>query len=287
MKRATLKLSINFALILLVICASLAFSRNLATAYYAQGLVLNDGAIHNISSGNFSAGIAQSNDVNYLEGIELDNGTLNFSGGSVTGGSAANSRAANYLEGLYTLGGTANIYGGTITGGNTVNDSFTDYHEAIYAVGGTINIYGGTITGGSDSGLSANNYFFAVEAVAGVVNIFGGSFSTGLNNSVAEYYTGLEGDGGTVNIRGTGFNFPYGPISAGSGTLTGTLSDGTPLNLSFYQVRPGEIALVPEPGVAALATLTLVTAAGGIRRMASRAGTVQKSWLHFSEYSEK
>ena len=58
---------------------------------------------------------------------------------------------------------------------------------------------------------------------------------------------------------GTGFNLPYGPIAATGGILTGTLQDGSPLNLSFSQIHSGQITLVqaPEPGSAAMSALGL------------------------------
>ena len=112
------------------------------------------------------------------------------------------------------------------------------------------------------------NHLFAIDAVAGTINIHGGNITAGsaTGNTFVDFYSGIEAEGGVVNIKGTGFDFPYGAISATSGILTGTLADGTPLNLSFNQVHPGEIILIPEPGAATLGALALLLTAGGVLR---------------------
>jgi hypothetical protein len=77
---------------------------------------------------------------------------------------------------------------------------------------------------------------------------------------------GIEAQGGTINVYGSGFDYAYGPISASSGTLTGTLSDGSPLNLTFFQESPGEIILNPTPEPATLSLLAL----GGLAMLRRR-----------------
>lgn len=60
-------------------------------------------------------------------------------------------------------------------------------------------------------------------------------------------------------IYGSGFNFPFGDLSASSGMLTGTLADGTPLNTSFIRQPGTTITLaVPEAGCGPLLGVGLV-----------------------------
>jgi len=52
-------------------------------------------------------------------------------------------------------------------------------------------------------------------------------------------------DGSGIWIRGSDFNYPIGEIWEASGTLTGTLLDGTPINIAFEQDLTAQI-LLPE-----------------------------------------
>jgi probable HAF family extracellular repeat protein len=58
-----------------------------------------------------------------------------------------------------------------------------------------------------------------------------------------------------VTISGTGFNYPYGEIPDMSGTLTGVLANGDPINASFEIYDNASIVLVPEQ--AALVLLSI------------------------------
>jgi hypothetical protein len=49
---------------------------------------------------------------------------------------------------------------------------------------------------------------------------------------------------GAVDIFGSGFNYGYGQVGATSGTLIGTLADGTPIDVTFSN-NEGEIILSP------------------------------------------
>ena len=107
------------------------------------------------------------------------------------------------------------------------------------------------------------------------VNIFGGSNSGQVfaqndssvdvrGGSVAREFVAL--DGSAISIFGSGFNLPIGDIGARSGTLTGFLSDGTPLNNSFVRATTAKITLVPEPSTALLFATGLATMAVRRRR---------------------
>lgn len=54
-------------------------------------------------------------------------------------------------------------------------------------------------------------------------------------------------DTSTLRLFGSGFNIPDGPVSATSGTL----ADGTPLDVSFER-EPTASIVVPEPAAHAL-----------------------------------
>jgi hypothetical protein len=106
----------------------------------------------------------------------------------------------------------------------------------------TINVFGGTFLEGMQFRQSAQ------------VNIYGGDFPGNLPF--------WAGDTAIITFFGSDFNFPFGDIVATSGILTGTLSDGTPLDVDFVRDPSGTITL-PEPnsltalgsGVAMLALL--------------------------------
>ena len=61
-----------------------------------------------------------------------------------------------------------------------------------------------------------------------------------------------------ITIVGEGFNFPLGDIQPIQGTLTGTLSDGTPISMPFGRASTAVIRLVPEPTTGLLLGLGLL-----------------------------
>ena len=67
----------------------------------------------------------------------------------------------------------------------------------------------------------------------------------------------IVGNNSQITIYGTDFNVNgepvgYGPITAASGILTGTLDSGEAINNDFYIYDDAGIALVPEPGTVLL-----------------------------------
>jgi hypothetical protein len=118
----------------------------------------------------------------------------------------------------------------------TVN--FVDGAEAVRVEAyenSIFNMYGGIITG----------HYSLLKIVEGLgnsqSNIFGGVME------------GVESwDNSHITIHGTGFNYPYGPLTDKSGTLTGTLHNGQAINCYFHTYDNGSIVLVPEPATIVL-----------------------------------
>ena len=178
----------------------------------------------------------------------------------------------------------ANIFGGTIT--SRLNNS--QGNSNLLVAGGTIalvSLGGGgrtTITGGiftdkvdlgglAELSISGGEFAGDLQVHDSLTNVSGGTF-TGLIRASGNALLDISGglplggllalDDSVVQIFGSGFNFPLGDIVATSGTLTGTLADGTPINVNFGRASTATITL-PEPsaltalgsGIAMLALL--------------------------------
>jgi energy-converting hydrogenase Eha subunit B len=76
-------------------------------------------------------------------------------------------------------------------------------------------------------------------------------------------------DTSRVDLQGTGWNLPLGDIAAVSGTLTGTLADGTPISATFQRDAGATIHLAPEPGALLLAATSWLALGGLARRRRS------------------
>jgi hypothetical protein len=166
-----------------------------------------------------------------------------------------------------------NVYGGRITATENGIEAFDEsvvnffggevigVHEAFGAYGNsTINVYEGLFRGHS------------VEAeAAGTINIFGGAFETQIYTSeVAQVHihggsiSRLEiAETSWITVYGTGFNYPYGPISDDAGVLTGVLSDGQPINAEFridrtFSEDVSVVLAVPESSTLVLMTTSAV-----------------------------
>jgi hypothetical protein len=195
------------------------------------GIDLEGGATLNAQASGGILGYSQQR----ASAVELNNGQVNVLGATIAGGTYAGS----WAYGIEQNSGTLNVYSGSILGGQGT------WADAISMSGGTLNLYGGTVKGGSGaltgSGITVND--------GSTVNIYGGSIEAGSVHAPGSA-DGLTINAGihpsTVNIYGSGFNYPLGPLVPNGGTLTGTLADGTPLNLTFSQYS-GAIVLVPEP----------------------------------------
>jgi hypothetical protein len=162
--------------------------------------------------------------------IAYDSSIVNVSGGSVGFGSGS-------LDAFNSS--TVNVSGGTVAYVGTVNA-----HNS-----SVINLSGGQVA-----------YVGTVNAYnTSKINISGGSVAN-LGNLSAH-------DSGIISIFGSGFNLPYGPLTQTTGTLTGTLEDGSAFNVQFVMSSHGEIVLSqPAPTVT-------VTVAGGVYNGAPHAVT--------------
>ena len=58
-------------------------------------------------------------------------------------------------------------------------------------------------------------------------------------------------DESVVEIHGAGFNLPTGNVTGSGGRITGTLEDGTPIDVGFLRAPGATIRLIPEPGALA------------------------------------
>jgi hypothetical protein len=243
-----------------------------------------------LPGGNINANAGGAGDA-----VDFQGGTINISGGSVTGGNVAQSTAvtdAIYIDNIGT-GGTLNISGGTITAGTfsgppgetnaifvnnsaarinisggVVTSGSTGSGNIDLNVGGTLTVTGGSITSGINAlgdifnrgtvtidggNITSTNSLADLFNQGGTISILGGNIS-------ADNGTGILNQEGTIDIYGSSFNYPFGPISASNGTLVGFLANGSVIDTSFSQSSSGSIVLseLPEPG-----SLTLLAAACG------------------------
>ena len=137
---------------------------------------------------------------------------------------------------------TVNFYGGTNWGDTDCYDSSTvnvyggEFDDDVVGEDfSTVNIFDGRI----GEGLQAKG--------SSIVNLFGGSVEVIWAGGWSDLHDAI------LTVVGSGFNLPYGPIAEDSGTLTGTLANGDPINASFRIFSDASIVLaVPEPSSIAL-----------------------------------
>jgi hypothetical protein len=218
------------------------------------GTVAVGGGTMNISGGTIAGAGGSNSYWNGVQGngclgtIEQRGGTVNITGGSIAGA------GGNWNVGYTVIGGVANIYSGaTINVKAGIAGFGGGFNDGVAMVGGTVNVCGGSVVVDDSSRASLAD---ALRVAGGVLNIYGGhiTFQGPLNGASTG---GIEAQGGTINVYGSSFDYPYGPITATSGTLTGTLTDGATINLTFYQQSSGEIILHPAPEPATLSLLIL------------------------------
>jgi hypothetical protein len=213
---------------------------------FGYGVVVHGGTLN--IYGNVMGGSGT-----YAEGINLLAGTVNIYSGSISGGTST-----NCAEGISITGGTLNIYGGNIAGGTGT------YAEGLNSSGGQINMYHGSVNGGTGA------YAWGIQLTQAGLNLAGGTVTGG-----SGFYTwdlAVEAGSGnstsTANIYGQNFNAAAGPLASGGGLLTGSLADGTTLDLMYSQSSVSQIVLqvVPEPSVSTLGVLGAVAAISGLGR---------------------
>ena len=203
----------------------------------AYGIDAEAGGVLNLSGGTVSVGNVSGGRGAF--GIEVEGGTVNINGGNVSVGNVLGGSGANAI---LTDHGTVNIYGGNIKGGNSSGGSGAN---GIKTTGGTVNIYSGNISGGNASSSGGGSAANAIIDNGGNINIYGGIISSGTADG-GSGAVGILANGGQVCIFRTGFSSGFGPLSNWSGTLTGTLANGTPLNLTYSQGAIGDIVLFAD-----------------------------------------
>lgn len=207
-----------------------------------------------VSDGNSVVSFTNANVLDDLEAI---------------GNSRMNVYSGNFDEDVEAAdSAVVNIYGGAFGTGVDDGGQITSEGDSM------INIFGGTFTGPFDAE-DDGEVLYDLEALeGGTVNIHGGLFQPGPDGFLqifADFF-------GTINIYGYNFEVngtPRGPgaISDIGGSIIGTLSDGTPLNIHNFvrEFLPaneaGQIILVnvPEPTAIGLLVFGLFGMAAGCR----------------------
>jgi hypothetical protein len=200
----------------------------------------------NVSGGSVKGGTVVG-ELGWADGISAVHGEINIYSGSVTGGTLP-SIDAGWAHGISSTFSTISIFGGSVTGG--LGQYPEGFAEGISSGESTINVFGGNIAGIKLSrgtlNINGGSIDDDITILDSIVNIYGGN----INNSIYVYRS-------SVNIYGSGFNYALGLINDASGVLTGTLADGTLLNLPFNQ-DSSRIIIIPEP------TTLILFAIGGI-----------------------
>ncbi len=151
------------------------------------------------------------------------------------------------------------------TGGSVSGDLRAFAHSVVRVAGGSV---AGDVVARDDAEAE-----IASGSVLGQVVASGAAHVTIRGGSVAAI--GAR-DTARVDLIGAGFNFPLGDVGDRSGTLTGTLADGTPLAASFERGADATIHLVPEPNAFAM-TLASGLAIGAVMRRRVRGARLQRS----------
>ncbi len=168
----------------------------------------------NISGGSVSCGLRA-----------FDSSTVSMSSGGLGGGALGNSV---YTHDSSTL---------NVSGGRARNQLYAYDSSVIDISGGYVRqLYSYdsariTISGGEMDYFSAGG--------SSTVNLSGGELRSAIPL--------LASGSATINIFGTGFNYPRGPIPDRWGDLSGILANGDPINCGFTIGRDASIFIVPEP----------------------------------------
>ena len=201
-----------------------------------------DTSVVNITGGDYGL-------IAFLPG---DLAVVTMSGGVVrliraTGGSQVDVLAGQISDGLDAIGFSNVTLSGGLIGGITASANGVLHFEGGEVTGrlkadrdGTIIMSAGSVAGNADVTEQAT-LTIAGGSIAGDVmsrgdaqlQIFGGTFGPNL----------FALDTGNVTIFGTGFNRPLGEVTDLSGSITGVLTDGTPIGIEFGRASTASIVL--------------------------------------------
>lgn len=189
------------------------------------------------------------------DAVTIDGGsTLNIAGGTITGGPLAGSNSFSG-DGIDASGSSIVISSGSVSGGANSGGGFGG--PGIFAISSELTVTGGTIAGGAAGAQSGT----AIEMALSTFDFSGGEFLSPSNNGVV---LGLIETTGTISGGQfeSGSIWGVGPLSTinvigtdlqivGS-NLTGTLADGSDLNVELVLFGGGTVNLIPEPSTLAL-----------------------------------
>lgn len=230
---------------------------------FNQRLELHEDSIGNITGGLVWRVTAEDSASLFISGGAMQNGLVaDDAHAHITGGAfgefgiigSAQVTVLGGSGGRITVTGNADtsltIFGGTLTfvtiteagrhlirGGTITDDVEVNNHGRLRLRGGEV---AGDLLGGG-------------TAIPSWIEIAGGTIAGQLQNGgnsdwviMGGTFLGqliMFGSNGSVTIRGSNFNYPLGIISVTSGTLTGTLGDGTLLSLPFTRSSGATITL--------------------------------------------
>ena len=214
-------------------------------------------------------------------GINANDSSVVINSGSLTGGNKTGSGFGGY--GISANNTDITITGGTLLGGNNAGSGFGGM--GIVAFSSTLDISGGSISGGQGAQVAG----FAMNLFDSFGTISGGSFMVGsagipstlvqASNTDLDIIGGVFETGRLWNLfGGSVFNvFGTGLVLTGttSGTLTGSLQDGSSIDVN-YSLSDGSVInihsqseAIPEPGMLVLFGLGLASLGYTRRRRAA------------------
>ena len=187
---------------------------------------------------------------------------VNISGGTIDDPTGVESRYMRAYD-----SSIVNVSGGRLFGLKAYHNSLVNVTDGYFDSGdisvrdsATINFFGGLTEALGTNDFSTLNVFGGVvEKISSedssTVNVFGGT--------IREFDLGEGAPASTlVTIRGSGFNYDYGPIPDAAGTLTGTLANGDSIDATFVISSGSSIVLAPIPEPSTI--ILLMTGAFGL-----------------------
>ena len=220
-------------------------------------IVVTGGVIGSASSDDL---VARDSSEIIIEGGSIAGATVlrDATTGRISGGSFGNTISCNNI--CTITGGVGRSIIANL--GGVIDLSGGDFTTLSPRESGVINFAGGSVdrfevssdevlnmSGGSESGGTSTIQEFGVLNVSGgemgeggVIRLFGsGQFRL----SGGEIASSLDvRDASRVEIRGDSFNLPAGDVATTSGIISGVLSDGSPLSISFVRASTATITLI-------------------------------------------